>query len=159
MSKKSEKVIENYIGRKLHKNENVHHKNGDRSDDRIENLEIWRKQELRRSNKIKSLEDQIKLSPIKRLLQEYAIAARSVYIARNDLEEECLKADLNLHSERELQQYRNEIINLYRVKSEILDLMIQKEKVEINGKEITVQGLGEAMEYYSVMSAMSVKTE
>ena len=59
-------IMEQLLGRKLHKGETVHHINGVRDDNRIENLELWASNHSKGS-RVKDL-----VSWAKKLLKEYA---------------------------------------------------------------------------------------
>ncbi len=65
-------VMERHIGRKLHPHETVHHLNGSRADNRIENLELWSS----RHGKGQRVEDKIDFA--KSLLTEYGIHHETV---------------------------------------------------------------------------------
>lgn len=58
-------IVENYLGRLLTDDENIHHKNGNRSDNRLENLEIWSVKQPAGQR----IEDKIKYA--KEILQQY----------------------------------------------------------------------------------------
>ena len=67
-------VMEKHLGRKLHNGETVHHKNGIRNDNRIENLELWSTQHpygQRVSDKVESAIEVLNTYKPEALAEEY----------------------------------------------------------------------------------------
>ena len=89
-------VMEQHLGRRLLPNENVHHKNGARHDNRRENLELWvkpqpcgqrvtdRLSDARRTLSLYGTEDEHEPDALRRALR---FAALTAYLATFDVEE------------------------------------------------------------------------
>jgi len=67
-------VMEQQLGRKLHKSENVHHINGDRLDNRPENLELWVKKQPPGQRVVDRIAD------AKRILREYGAEPEELHL-------------------------------------------------------------------------------
>ena len=63
------------------------------------------------------------------LLKQYVSANADVYRKKMELDEYCL-TEFSTNCERELEEYRFAIIEFYRIKSEILDLIIESGNIK-----------------------------
>lgn len=74
-------VYEEYLGRELHSHEEIHHRNGDRSDNRLSNLELWSTSQpagQRIEDKLKWAEELIQLyGPLSEYLSELPASERA----------------------------------------------------------------------------------
>jgi len=72
-------IMEKMIGRKLYPHETVHHKNGQRADNREENLELW----STRNPKGQRVQDKIDFA--RALLKEYSVATGTPMFTAQDV--------------------------------------------------------------------------
>ena len=80
-------VMEQHLGRKLSKNECVHHINGDRHDNRLENLELISRAEHNREHALKNFSStKNNLGPARPVIcVETGVYCKSIYAAGSDL--------------------------------------------------------------------------
>lgn len=81
-------VMEQHLGRKLSRDECVHHINGDRRDNRLENLELISRAEHNREHALNMLEQcRANLGPARPVIcVETGVYYKSIYAAGSDLE-------------------------------------------------------------------------